>query len=311
METVLFVKSKMIEKSWGGSRLNTYFGLADSGELVGEYWAISAHARGASLVVNGEYAGKKLSEVWHENPTLFGETSAIRSFPLLVKYLNIESVTSIHVHPNDQQARELEGKEYGKDEAALVLEAKDGIFFQGFKGDKSDLLTDFAKGRLQQVIQKSLKVGDFIFSSAGVLHGFRGSMLLIEIQQNSDITYRLHDFNNSEEGGRRRIDTIKGRQVMGSEYSTSKLLKTEHDETYQRLNYGEYEHFSVEVVDIYGMFLYLKEELFTIISVIKGSGQLIIDDAIHEIGIGSHGILTVNVKEVRFVGHLSCLFVTE
>ncbi|MCK4260582.1 MAG: hypothetical protein KAX49_16515 [Halanaerobiales bacterium] len=119
---MLILKPKVYEKVWGGSKLGDIYGYDIPNSNIGECWAISGMVNASNVIVNGEFEGKFLSDVYEQNRELFGNCTS-NDFPLLVKIIDAKDKLSIQVHPNDIQANEFENYSYGKSECWYVLDA--------------------------------------------------------------------------------------------------------------------------------------------------------------------------------------------
>ena len=157
-----------------------------------EKWVLSCHEAGKSTIEEGTYEGKKLPEV----------LGCGSNFPILNKIIKAEETLSVQVHPNDDYAKRVENAN-GKTECWYILEAeKDATLISGIKkGLNKDTLRKIIKeGNLEDYLERiNIKSGDFIYIPAGTVHAIEGGIKLIEIQQNSNITYRLHDWGRGRE----------------------------------------------------------------------------------------------------------------
>ncbi len=187
---------------WGGRRLKP-----DADQPIGEAWIVYEHNR----VADGRYAGRTLAELAEELSTaLLGEAVVARTgsrFPLLIKLLDCNDWLSIQVHPNDAQALELEGPgHFGKTEAWYVLEADpDARLIAGVKpGTTAEALVRAIRdGSVLELAQyQAVRAGDTVFMPAGTLHALGPGLLIYEVQQTSDITYRVWDWNRPASAGR-------------------------------------------------------------------------------------------------------------
>jgi mannose-6-phosphate isomerase len=157
-----------------------------------EKWVLSCHEDGKSTIEEGIYAGQELSSI-------LGCSS---SFPILNKIIKAEDTLSVQVHPNDDYAKRFENAK-GKTECWYILEAKEGAtLVSGIKKglNKEKLKRIIQQGELEDYLERiSIKRGDFIYIPAGTVHAIGAGVKLIEVQQNSNITYRLHDFGRGRE----------------------------------------------------------------------------------------------------------------
>lgn len=187
---------------WGGSRLRPMKGMEANDEPIGESWEVSAVESSSSIVANGPLAGRDLVGVVAEyGEALLGKAVANRyggKFPLLVKFIDSNSDLSIQVHPNDELAKARHGK-FGKTEMWYVIDAKPGSYlYAGFRQSitKEEYRQRVADGTICDVLARhEVQRGDVFYIPAGRVHAIGSGILLAEVQQSSDITYRIFDYN--------------------------------------------------------------------------------------------------------------------
>ena len=199
---------------WGGRRLETILGRTLPPETeIAESWEIAAHDDGTTVVANGPRAGQSLTDLRKAlGLDLVGTRSAWAlergKFPLLIKILDAQRSLSVQVHPDDDYARAHEGNELGKTEMWVVLHADPGaeIILGVAPGTTPAAFRQaLAAGQLEpQLHRLPVKSGDFINVPAGSLHAILGGLLIAEIQQNSNTTYRVYDWNRVGKDGRPR-----------------------------------------------------------------------------------------------------------
>lgn len=202
------------EKVWGGRRLAAWGKALPEGALIGESW----EAGDSSVVVNGPLAGRTVGELVNERgPAVHGSRAPVPGrFPLLVKLIDASQSLSVQVHPNDRLAQRLEGQPNGKTEAWYALDAApDARIAQGFTS------ANLTPSQVEQAVRDNtlerrlrwvrLRPGEVSAVPAGTVHAIGAGMLIYEVQQNSDITYRLYDW---------------GRQVPGRELDVEKSLES-------------------------------------------------------------------------------------
>jgi mannose-6-phosphate isomerase len=216
---------------WGGHNLEK-FGRTIPAEGIAESWEIAAHPNGSSIVDNGIHAGKNLAELTNEmGAALIGTNAAWAlargKFPLLVKLLDANRSLSVQVHPKDPYALAHEGHELGKTEMWVVLDAKPGA--QIILGVKHGTTPDkfragIEQGHLEPYLHYlDVKPGDHVCVPSGSLHAILDGIVIAEIQQNSDTTYRVYDWNRVDSNGKARelhidkaMDVINFEQVEPS-----------------------------------------------------------------------------------------------
>lgn len=208
------------EYLWGGRRLAELGKRLGSAEQYAESWELVDHGSDQSIVVGGPFAGMALHELVSQcGRELFGQHHPQLQFPLLFKFLDCQRTLSVQVHPNDAQAAKLEPPDRGKTEAWVVLEAQPGsLIYAGLKPgvDRAVLAEAVAAGKCDTCLhQFNPQPGDCVFIEAGTVHALGAGLLVAEIQQASDTTFRLFDWNRVDRDGRPRplhiresLDTI-------------------------------------------------------------------------------------------------------
>ena len=195
---------------WGGRRLGTVLGKPiGEGSDYAESWEVVDHGADQSRVAFGPLAGTTLGELVREHGhELLGRHHPQPQFPLLIKLLDAQQKLSVQVHPNDEQAARLDTPDYGKTEAWVVLAAEPGSrIYAGLKRgfDRPALERELNRGTCELCLHHfEPRVGDCVFLPAGTVHALGGGLLIAEVQQSSDTTYRLFDWNRVGPDGRPR-----------------------------------------------------------------------------------------------------------
>jgi mannose-6-phosphate isomerase len=210
MNTPLRLRPIFRNYLWGGRRLETMLGKSlGEGENYAESWEVVDHGKDQSIVVAGPASGQTLHQlVERQGQQLFGRHHPQRQFPLLFKFLDCNRTLSVQVHPNDQQAAQLDPPDLGKTEAWLVLAADPGSkLFAGLLPGVThdDLAAALEFGTCEEMLhQFEPSVGDCVFIEAGTVHALGAGLVIAEIQQTSDTTFRLFDFNRVDADGKPR-----------------------------------------------------------------------------------------------------------
>ena len=195
---------------WGGRRLETMLGKSlGQGDDYAESWELVDHGDDQSVVVNGPAAGQTLAQlVAKHNVDLFGRHAGQKQFPLLFKFLDCNRTLSVQVHPNDAQGAKLDPPDLGKTEAWVVLAADPGSkIYAGLKAGvtQDDLRQALESGTCDQCLHTfEPQVGDCVFIEAGTVHALGEGLVIAEIQQASDTTFRLFDWNRVGADGQPR-----------------------------------------------------------------------------------------------------------
>lgn len=210
------------DKIWGGSKLKEILNKKTTQKNIGESWEISDVKDNVSIVENGPLKGKALSDLVREykhrligkkNFEVFGN-----NFPLLIKFIDANKDLSVQVHPHDEVARRLHNS-FGKNEMWYIVEADKGSKINvGFSKNvsKSEYLQCLKNGEISSLLNfEEVKKGDSFFIKTGKVHAIGSGVLLAEIQQTSDVTYRIYDWNRKDdEGNERELHTELALNVL-------------------------------------------------------------------------------------------------
>lgn len=206
------VKSVFSEKIWGGKKLKD-LGFDIPSEKTGEAWIISAYEGNTSLLDNG----KNLREFYLKNKHLFNDYPN-EEFPLLVKILDAKESLSIQVHPNNEKAKELENYPYGKTECWYILDSeKDTEIIIDISSSSKEEAENLIKNKEwdKLLLKQPIKKNDIFDIKSGTVHAILGGTLVYELQQSSDITYRLYDFDRlDDKGNLRELHINKSLEVI-------------------------------------------------------------------------------------------------
>jgi len=232
----MFFKPVFKDYVWGGRKLASYGKTLPDRGIVAESWEIASHEDGMTVVENGYFAGQSLHSVFEIlGEDLVGSNNrwALErgKFPLLVKLLDAKQRLSVQVHPNDAFAQENEGNELGKTEMWVVLEAEPGaaiVYGLTKKITQAEFRQAIEDGNLEGTLNKiPIKKGDHVCVPAGTLHTILEGAVLAEIQQNSNTTYRVFDWNRKNEAGQiRELHVEKALQVIDFDSVGCKLPKS-------------------------------------------------------------------------------------
>lgn len=283
---------------WGGNQLKDRYGIESDLDIVAEAWELSAHPDGESVVATGRHKGLTFSKYIETvgKSVLGWKCSPLQSFPMLAKFIDAKGNLSIQVHPDDDYALEHENQ-YGKNEMWYVVDSKPGAGL--YVGFNRDVDKDEVKRRVQDnTITEILnfyptKPGDVFFIPAGTVHAICEGNLICEIQQSSNCTYRLYDYDRRDKFGNPR------------ELHLEKALDI--------LNYEKYEvakgnvsckYFENEVIDVEDKTIRLNDDRFLSIIVLDGEGELSIGDYQLEVKAGDSVFVPAQKKLLKIVGKM-------
>ena len=276
-------KALLKQTIWGGDKIIPFKHLDDHLENVGESWEISGVPGNETVVADGDYAGKKLNElVIEQKDKLVGKANYERfgdEFPLLIKFIDARQDLSIQVHPTDEIAKR-QGKERGKTEMWYIMDSdKDAKLYSGLKMQitpeqykamvEDDTITD-------ALAQYEVKEDDCFFLPAGRIHAIGTGCFLAEIQQTSDVTYRIYDFKRKDKNGNyRQLHTKEAAECINYTVEDDYRTHYEHKKN-EGVTLVECPYFTTAVYDLdEPMTLdYSELDSFVILIGLKGEGTI-------------------------------------
>lgn len=304
MEKVLFLQGKFVEKIWGGSRLKDFSYKLPS-DKVGEYWAISGMEDLPSIVTNGKFKGENLNDLYKNQKDLFGGED-YPSFPLLIKLIDANRDLSIQVHPDDEMAEKYENSR-GKTECWYLLNEKPSSIIYGLKVDNKDEAIKMIDEKKWDDLLREVpaKKDDFFYVPAGTVHAIKEGCLVLEIQQASDITYRLYDYDRRDDQGNLRDLHLEESKRAIKTKDVKNKLKEKNFEAYKETNLLSNEYFEVKKYEIKDQVRLKRKKPYLLESVIEGEGVLTIDGKDYPIKKGDFFVLTNYCKDYKISGKLS------
>lgn len=240
-------------KIWGGRNLKRIFNKNIHEESVGESWEIASHENGESIIKNGTYKSMTIQElVTEQDQKVLGEKAVDeyhKKFPLLIKLIDAQDNLSVQVHPDDQYASRFEDGESGKTELWYILNAEPGakiIYGLQENINKEQFKEAIKNSSINKLLNEvEVKTGDFFYIPAGTVHAIGKGIMIAEIQQNSDTTYRVYDWDRVDDKGNsrdlhinkaldvidfNRNDPIKAEKIIvkNTNYKLTELINTEY-----------------------------------------------------------------------------------
>lgn len=268
---------------WGGHRLVDEYGKEYEGEILAETWELSCHPDGPSTIVNGAYAGKTLEEYIEEagKEVLGKNCRRFRDFPILIKFIDAKQNLSIQVHPDNRYALKNEGQ-YGKTEMWYVMDAgKDAFLYYGFKKEisKEEFARRIQEDTLLEVLNAvPVQKGDVLFIESGTIHAIGEDILIAEIQQNSNVTYRVYDYGRVGKDGKKRDLHIEKALAV-----TNRVPLIKSKSSYPHV--ADCDYFTVDKLNLDGQMMrrmegYVSEESFVSILILDGEGTVSCGDQV-------------------------------
>jgi mannose-6-phosphate isomerase len=298
----LLLKGMLKSKVWGGVNLTAY-GKALSNEPVGESWEVACHANGDSTVTNGDYKDQSLCQVFKEHKEeIMGHHQVQGDFPVIVKLIDAQEDLSIQVHPKDH----LENNRVipGKTEAWYILDAKPGAeIVLGTKSCSVDEVLDtVSHGDIYTCLKHiRVKSGDVFHVPAGTVHAIGKGIVLLEVQQNSDVTYRLFDYNRNRE-----LHLEESAQHLCLDESSGKIegIKLAQQGAYVT-QFIRDKYFTLDILEVYGLHKHVSEdEMCYMYTCIEGEGYVVGDGTAVEIKKGMTVLVPASMKKYYLSGRM-------
>lgn len=301
---VLFFKPLFMKRIWGDQYFKNELKYDLDFEPYGEMWSLSSVKGNETIIENGEYQGMTLSDIFLSHNELFNFKE--KEFPLLIKLIHTKDLLSVQVHPDDDYALKNENQ-LGKTECWYFLDSsKDSFIYYGHHSkNKDELKKAIEEGKCEQLLNKySIKKDDFAYIPSRTIHALGKDLLLLEIQQSSDVTYRLYDYNRlGLDGKPRQLHISKALDVIDFNDDNQQIINFQN-------KYGSIvtsDFFDIEKVLIKGEEkISLKDNVFHIISVIKGSINL----QNHQLKLGESCLTTCDMNEIVVNGNAELLITT-
>lgn len=296
------------DRLWGGTKLKDLLGKEIEGDSIGESWELSAVEGDISVVINGGLEGITLAELIKKyQGRLLGNTVYDRfgnDFPVLIKFIDAKKDLSIQLHPNDELAKKRHNS-FGKTEMWYIMQAdEDAKLIVGFNKDVSreEYVENMKNNSLENILNyESVKEGDTFFINTGKIHAIGGGIVLAEIQQTSDITYRVYDWNRKDKNGKTRelhtdlaldaIDYEKKQDFKVNYLQEKNTVNTMVDCPYFTTNYLNIEKnqsFNVE-----------ERDSFTIYLCVDGVAEIANENGMEKIKKGETILIPAETKKVN------------
>lgn len=294
------------ERIWGGKHLEKFRDNVPEG-VIGESWDIACHKNGTSKVENGEFKGKTFNELIELcGEKLLGTEISTKEFPLLIKLITAEDKLSVQVHPDDEYANRVE-KDSGKTEAWYVVDAEEGAsLIVGTKDCNKEMFKKaINEGDLDKYLNKiPVKKGDFFYVQSGLVHAICEGVLIAEIQQNSDTTYRVYDYNRGREIHVEKALDVIDFSLEGKNSNGILIKKDGYDVTYLCL--GKY--FTIQKYEINESAKEKSnEERFYLFTCVEGSGIIKYNHGEEKIHMGDSIFIPATLGDYELIGNFTLL----
>jgi mannose-6-phosphate isomerase len=296
------------ETVWGGEKLRSYYNKHTTSSSVGESWELSGVKENISIISNGELAGVSLTEILRtDSITILGERVVEKfgtEFPLLIKFIDAQENLSVQVHPNDILAKKRHNS-FGKTEMWYILKNDPGAkLVLGFnKGiGKEEYLRKATDGTIKDVLNyQAVTPNEAFLIPAGLVHAIGKGIVLIEVQQTSDLTYRIYDYNRKDKNGNyRKLHLQDSVDAIDFSAKAVKISKNMGDNNGMK-RIAECKYFNVEAIDLslikkHDIAALKQIDSFVILICFDGHATLEYDKGLEEITRGETVLLPATLK---------------
>lgn len=301
---------------WGGNRLTKEFEMVSFTDRQAEAWVLSCHGDGECTIENTDFKGRTLSDVLgNEGKTYLGTNcDKYENFPILIKLIDAKDNLSVQVHPDDEYALRVEG-EYGKTEAWYIMDCDEGAeIIYGFKNDitKEEFRKSIEENTLTEYVNRvKVKKGDIFFIEAGTLHAICKGILLAEVQQNSNTTYRVYDYGRLQNGKPRELHVEKALDV-----TSTKALDASGKPMGETIDKGDYKETLLTKCDIFSMKrldivekaeVIADEKSFVSLVALEGNGVVMHEDTCVTLYKGESLLIPAGFGKVEILGSVTVL----
>ena len=278
MTKVLKLKPTFKDYIWGGDRLRTQFGKQSDLSRIAESWELSCHKDGLSTISGGEYDGRSLAEYLSEYPEALGTKIPDGEMPVLIKLIDAKDNLSIQVHPDDSYAQRVEGQQ-GKTEMWYIVDCgKEAFLYYGVSNEvtSEEFKEHIKNNTILDILNKvPVKPGDVFFIPSGTIHAICSDILICEVQQNSNVTYRVYDYDRKGADGKTRELHIDKAAEVADLYPSVPQGNLEGNIL------AKCDYFTVEKIKCFDkLIIQLADDSFRSLIILSGEGTIELDGCI-------------------------------
>lgn len=306
---VLFLEPVYKDYIWGGTKLKEYFGKETTTDITAESWEISTNADGISKIKNQDITLKELFDNKVTRVEIFGtKTKDMEKFPLLIKFIDANSNLSVQVHPDDKYAKENEA-DTGKTEMWYIIDCLPNsqiICGMKEKVQQEDVEDIIRNNKIKENLNYvDIKKGDSIYIPSGTIHAILGGALICEIQQNSNLTYRVYDWDRvGNDGKPRTLHIDKAIDVI----NVNANPKVEHEKQEKCYRVCDSEFFKVDKINVEQEYKdRTNKESFYAINVVEGMGTIEYKNNTYNLKRGDSIIIPADLGEYTIKGEMELL----
>jgi len=307
----IFFKPLYKNVIWGGDNISKIFNRNITGNDIGESWELSAHPSGINEIENSDFEEKNLLELFNNRKIrkdIFGRICVeMEKFPILIKFIDAQNNLSIQVHPNDEYAR-IHENDSGKTEVWYILECKENAkIVYGFKDSVTPETLLGAINNIEESVQYvSVHKGDFISIPSGTIHAIMSGIVLLEVQQSSDVTYRVYDWNRLDKSGNPRELHLKQAFDVINLSNNNKICN--YEKLDKNLNIYKSRYFNIDMINVEGLTNEISnKDSFYVYIVIDGNGSIKTNNYYREIEKGTTFLIPANLGDFSLIGNMKLM----
>ena len=302
---------------WGGEKLKNSLNKQYTEDSIGESWEISNVPNDVSIVVNGNLKGTSLTDLMNTYKDDFLGTKVFKKFgtdfPLLIKFIDAKTDLSIQVHPNDEIAKQRKNS-FGKNEMWYVMEAdQEAELIVGFKNqeNKDSYQTAVENNTILEILNNvKVSKGDVFYIPAGRIHAIGAGVVIAEIQQSSDITYRIYDYDrvDAKTGEKRELHTEEALDVI--DYEVLNTYKSNYETLEDTSNkMVDSPYFTTNIINLQNSLNlnYSDKDSFVILMCVEGNSTINFEGTIYELNLGETILLPAVINEISITGNAKIL----
>lgn len=308
-------KPIFMEKIWGGNTIKNHYNLPlDEDKKIGELWCISDNRTAISEVDGGKYDGEKLSYIAKQySDDIYGKGIRYERFPLLIKLIDAHDKLSVQVHPDDIYASKYEKGDLGKTEMWYIIDAKLGAKLlcglkEGTTKEEFKRLLDEEK--LEECLNEiEVNAGDVIYIPSGMVHAIGEGILICEIQQNSDLTYRVYDYNRVDaNGNKRELHVKKAMDVIDFNLKSDKIIPK-----FRNISGGSFanavksKYFTTDIFNVDGIIDIETYNNFNTLVIVNGSCKLKYNEYVIDLKPSESILIPACIKDYTLDGKCTAL----
>ena len=307
---LMFLKPIPKRAIWGENKVGKYFGYEDFPEDTGQCWCASSRDEGSNIILNGLYANWTLKELLDKHPEIFG--GELKEFPWIIGLVAPSDDLSIQVHPDDEYAKRMNINDSGKNEGWYFIDADNNskIVFGHTAKTMDELKKKIELDEWDELLlHKSVKKDDFVYIPAKTIHALCKNTIVYEIQQNSNLTYRLYDYKRQDSNGNQRElhmqEALENLNLPFSDDQCKEIILEDNKNKIKKIVSND--SFELTLFKITDDCEFIFNKPFAILSILEGNGYI----NNQKVTLGDNLLVPFDTKKISFSGNLTVILCNE